>query len=87
LRPAGTDVLCEACHGPGGTHRDAALKGNATHAKRLIRNPGTLGAAAVNQFCGECRVNLADIDWLALYGRLTWSVSAASKRVPASYRA
>jgi hypothetical protein len=66
IRPAETGVRCEACHGPGGAHRDAALKGSPAQAKRLIRNPGTLGAAGLNEFCGQChRVagNLADVDW------------------------
>lgn len=61
-----TGVHCEACHGPGNAHRTAALRGDTVQSKRLIRNPGTLGAGALNEFCGTChRVagNLADVDW------------------------
>jgi hypothetical protein len=59
-------VHCEACHGPGGAHRAAVLKGDRTQAKHLVRNPGALGAAALNDLCGKChRVasNLTEADW------------------------
>ena len=59
-------VRCEACHGAGAAHRAAALSGDAARAKRLIKNPGSMDAVALNQFCGTChRVagNLAEMDW------------------------
>jgi hypothetical protein len=66
VQPRETGVRCEACHGPGRAHRQAVRDGNTAQAKRLIKNPGTLSAGAINEFCGEChRVarNLTDADW------------------------
>jgi hypothetical protein len=66
IQPAEIGVHCEACHGAGGAHRAAARKGALGEAKRLIRNPATLGAAGLNEFCGSCHrvsANLADVDW------------------------
>jgi Cytochrome c554 and c-prime len=65
-------VRCESCHGPGGGHRDAALKGNLVQVKRLIRNPHHMEAGALNTFCGTCHrvaANLAEVDWSS-----PWSV-------------
>jgi hypothetical protein len=40
-------VRCEACHGPGAGHAQHPSRQN-------IRNPGSLSAAQLNEFCGKC---------------------------------
>jgi hypothetical protein len=40
-------VHCEACHGPGAAHVKSPSRKN-------IRNPQTLSAERLNQFCGTC---------------------------------
>jgi hypothetical protein len=52
--PAELGVRCEACHGPGQSHVDAARAGNLAAARSAIQNPGRLPAAAQIQICGDC---------------------------------
>ncbi|MEO8053457.1 MAG: multiheme c-type cytochrome [Acidobacteriota bacterium] len=54
LQPAELGVRCEACHGPGSLHRDAAVLGQKETARKLIGNPRRMSAAELNQFCGTC---------------------------------
>jgi hypothetical protein len=54
IRPSELGVRCEACHGPGSAHRDAAAAGNLERARKLIRNPGHLSASDLNHLCGTC---------------------------------
>ena len=48
IEPFEPGVRCEACHGPGEEH--SRLRG----LKSAIRNPKTLGAAEINELCGQC---------------------------------
>jgi hypothetical protein len=52
LDPREPGVHCEACHGPGGDHRDAAARGEPS--RGAIGNPNRLSAVDLNQFCGTC---------------------------------
>ena len=54
IRPAELGVRCEACHGAGEHHRDAAALGQMPKAGSSIRNPKRMTAPEVNQFCGNC---------------------------------
>jgi hypothetical protein len=66
ISPAEPGVQCEACHGPGSRHVDAASHGQIAKAKSLIVNPARLSAAQLNQLCGRCHRTLdptADFDW------------------------
>jgi len=54
IRPAELGVRCEACHGPGKSHVEAASAGQLTRARSLIRNPGRMSASRINQLCGTC---------------------------------
>lgn len=54
LHPGEVGVRCEACHGPGSLHAEAAGRGELDSARTQIRNPGRLGAAELNQLCGAC---------------------------------
>ena len=54
IRPAEPGVRCEACHGPGSLHVEAASLGEAERCRRLIQNPGRMSASEINQFCGNC---------------------------------
>ena len=52
--PAEPGVRCEACHGPGSLHAEAAGRGDSERARRSIQNPGRLRAVELNEFCGSC---------------------------------
>ena len=54
VTPAELGVRCEACHGPGSLHMDAASPGEIDRARSLIQNPKRMSASALNQLCGEC---------------------------------
>jgi hypothetical protein len=54
IRPAEMGVRCEACHGAGKPHVEAARKGEIVEARKLIANPGRNSAAALNDLCGGC---------------------------------
>jgi len=54
IQPAELGVRCEACHGPGSLHVEAASQGRLAETRRLIDNPRRLPAAALNQLCGQC---------------------------------
>ncbi len=54
IRPGELGVRCEACHGPGSLHVDAASNGKIPAARKLIQNPRRFSAAELNQFCGAC---------------------------------
>ena len=53
-------VRCEACHGPGGSHRDAAAAGHRDDTRNLIRNPKRFSAGELNNFCGTCHRSASD---------------------------
>jgi hypothetical protein len=52
--PAELGVGCEACHGPGRPHVEAAGAGKLAAARQAIQNPGRMSATEQNRFCGEC---------------------------------
>jgi hypothetical protein len=54
VRPAELGVRCEACHGPGQAHVQAATGGAIDKARGMIENPKRLSAAQLNQLCGRC---------------------------------
>lgn len=54
IEPLELGVRCEACHGPGSAHRDAAVQGVRDRAATLIQSPGRLRAPELNNFCGSC---------------------------------
>jgi cytochrome c5 len=58
VEPAEPGVGCEVCHGPGKNHVEHGAK---------MRNPKSLTAAVLNQFCGACHRKPAavggDTDW------------------------
>lgn len=57
-------VRCEACHGPGGDHRDAATRGKLREVSQLISNPRNLSADRLNLLCGRChRAISTSLDW------------------------
>jgi hypothetical protein len=64
--PAELGVRCEACHGPGARHVEAAKRRDAA-ARRLIDNPAQWTAARQLEFCGRCHRPPAtsdkNIDW------------------------
>lgn len=63
-------VSCEACHGPGARHV-AAMKttpNTAKHAATLIFNPGSLGPADLEDFCGACHRTSLRVQMKALHG-------------------
>jgi hypothetical protein len=66
ITPAELGVRCEACHGPGSLHVEAASHGEPGRARSLIANPGRLSAGDVNLFCGRCHRTLipqSDFEW------------------------
>jgi hypothetical protein len=66
IRPSELGVRCEACHGPGQRHADAAKRGE-KRSGRLIENPARWTAARQIEFCGRCHRQPApsgkDADW------------------------
>ncbi|MEO7650248.1 MAG: multiheme c-type cytochrome [Bryobacteraceae bacterium] len=54
IRPSEPGVRCEACHGPGQAHVDAATRGETMSSRGKIQNPKRLSAAELNQLCGRC---------------------------------
>lgn len=54
-------VTCEACHGPGRAHREAAERGGPEKAGGTILNPSTLSAADSVDFCGACHATFWDV--------------------------
>lgn len=61
IEPLELGVRCEACHGPGSAHRDAAVQGARDRVAALIQSPGRLRADELNNFCGGChRVQARD---------------------------
>jgi len=54
IRPAELGVRCEACHGPGRLHVEAASAGQLEQARRVIQNPKRMTASGINRFCGTC---------------------------------
>ena len=54
IEPGELGVRCEACHGPGSAHRDAAARGLSKTAATSIQVPGRLSAPELNVFCGRC---------------------------------
>jgi Zn finger protein HypA/HybF involved in hydrogenase expression len=67
LRPSELGVRCEACHGPGGAHREAALARDLPLARASIRNPAHMKPEELNQLCGTCHRQPAplgvQVDW------------------------
>lgn len=64
-------VRCEACHGPGAAHREAAVARDLEESRKRIGKPPRDGPGS-NEFCGRChRVteNLREVDWSS-----PWSV-------------
>ena len=65
--PSEKGVRCEACHGPGRAHADAAGRGDANSARGLIRNPKSFTAKQMLEYCGRCHRPPAapgtQIDW------------------------
>jgi hypothetical protein len=58
ITPAELGVRCEACHGPGSLHVEAASLGEPGKSRRFITNPGRLPGGDLNQFCGRCHRTL-----------------------------
>lgn len=54
IRPAELGVRCEACHGPGSLHVEAARAGDTAVARERIQNPGKFSSVGLNQLCGAC---------------------------------
>jgi len=70
-----TGIHCEACHGPGSAHAEAAARGETAEAARLIRNPGRLSGEELSVECGRChRVTATSFDWNS-----PWSVRLGQK--------
>lgn len=54
-------IHCEACHGPGVNHIDAATNGRLENARRAIFNPEQLTPASSVEFCGSCHRATMDV--------------------------
>jgi hypothetical protein len=54
-------VHCEACHGPGMNHVNAAMAGRIEEARKAILNPAHLIPSDSIDFCGACHKTAADI--------------------------
>ncbi len=54
IQPGELGVRCEACHGPGGRHVEAAQRGDVGKLRELIGNPRRLSGSELNHFCGQC---------------------------------
>ena len=54
-------ITCEACHGPGAAHVQAAKAGHIETATSAIMDPGRLGPVASVDFCGACHRTWADV--------------------------
>ena len=67
LQPAEAGVRCEACHGPGRLHVQAASLGDSRRARALIANPKRSPAQEILVKCGQCHRPPASagstIDW------------------------
>ncbi|MCX6606662.1 MAG: cytochrome c3 family protein, partial [Acidobacteria bacterium] len=67
LQPAEAGVRCEACHGPGRLHVQAASLGDSRRARALIANPKRSPAQEILVKCGQCHRPPAGagstIDW------------------------
>ena len=67
IQPAELGVRCEACHGPGSLHVEAAKQRQFARARTLIERPGRLPSADLNRVCGICHrlppTDGASIDW------------------------
>jgi hypothetical protein len=72
VRPAELGVRCEACHGPGQSHVEAAKQREWDKARSRIQNPRRLSASELNQFCGRC--HRAPVGGPVLDLSKTWSV-------------
>ncbi len=60
-------VRCEACHGSGRMHVEAARQQNLSEARKRIQNPQHYSAAQILAFCGNCHrlppSDRAKVDW------------------------
>ena len=54
-------VTCEACHGPGAKHVQAARSGAGTGSTSDIMDPDRLTPVAAVDFCGACHRTWADV--------------------------
>lgn len=66
IRPSESGVHCEACHGAGSLHAQTANP-------KLIRNPGTMSASQLNEFCGTCH-RLPPPKGVAIDWNVSWNV-------------
>jgi hypothetical protein len=54
-------VHCEACHGPGLDHVEAAVAGQKVQARQAIFNPASLTPTGSIDFCGACHRTTMDV--------------------------
>jgi len=54
-------IQCEACHGPGLEHVNAAVAGQKEQARQAIFNPASLTPTGANDFCGSCHRTMMDV--------------------------
>ena len=74
IQPAELGVRCEACHGPGSLHVQAAKEGQTSLSQSLIQRPDRLSAAELNRFCGTCHRSPPVGDGPSIDWNYAWNV-------------